>query len=93
MDMLSPHEYKMLRKAKLSLLTPLLLDSLNKFDRDICIGLCEKGFLKDLGFDCVDLTEKGAAILRERTLKVLPILASCFAVVISIISLVLSIVL
>lgn len=93
MDMLSPHEYQMLRKAKRSLLTPLLLDSLNKFDRDTCIGLCEKGYLENLGLDCVDLTEKGSAVLRERTLKVLPIIASCSAVVISIISLVLSIVL
>lgn len=91
MDLLSPSEYRMLRKVKRSIFSPLLLDRLNTFDRDICVSLCEKGFLKELGLNCVDLTEKGAAILRERTLKILPIFASCFAVVISIVSLVLSI--
>ena len=93
MELLSPHEYKLLRKVRRSFLVPLPLDSLNTYDRNICVGLCEKDLLEDIGIEAVVITEKGRAILRERTLKISPILISAAAIIISIVSLVLSIVL
>lgn len=93
MDLLSPNEYKLLRKVRRSFLVPLPLDNLNTYDRNICVGLCEKGLVEDIGIEVVAITEKGRAVLRERTLKIAPILISTVAIIISIVSLVLSLVL
>jgi len=90
MELLSPHEYKMLRKVRRSL-NLLPLDMLNTYDRELCASLCERGYMEDIGIDTVSVTEKGLAVLRERTFKILPIAISIGAIIISIISLILSI--
>lgn len=88
-ELFSPKEYKMLRKIKRScILSPLLLDSLNKYDRELCMSLCDKGLLEYISsLDAVDISNKGEAVLRERTFQVLPIGISVLALFVSIASL------